>query len=247
MWRLAFLAAATLTLAGCGGGHTTSANVRVEAFGRGSSRVWVFEPPGKATSAVVFLHGAAWSELRPLNHWPWLQHLAREGSIVFYPKYENAPGFGRVGEVVRGLRAATAHVDVGGLPTLAIGYSRGAWLVFPSTIAAGRAGVRVRGILSIFPSSPERPFPDLGLLPAGTRIQVLAGDRDRVVGRVGAAQVLLLLAYAHYPRGLTHAALVRSHGGFVATHLSPLGNSRGARRAFWTRADALLAQIRRSS
>jgi hypothetical protein len=247
MWRLPFLAAATLACAGCGSGHARGHAVRVEALGRGSARVWVFEPPGKATSAVVFLHGAAWSELRPANHLAWLQHLARRGSVVFYPTYERAPGFGGAAQLVRGLRTATAHVDVDGLPALEIGYSRGAWLVFPYAIVAGQSGISVRGILSIFPSSPERPFPDLGLLPAGTRIEVLAGDRDRVVGRVGAAQVLLLLAYAHYPRGLTHAALVRSHGGFVATHLSPLVNSRSARQAFWKRADALVAQIRRRS
>jgi hypothetical protein len=242
------VAAAALALGACGARHSTSGQtVRVESFGRGAGRVWVFEPPGKATSAVVFLHGAGWHELRPRNHWRWLQHLARDGSVVLYPKYETVPGTGGVDALVSGLRAATAHVDVAKLPALAIGYSRGAWLVFPYATAADRTGVRIRAILSIFPSSPEPPFPDLGLIPAGTRIQVLAGESDQVVGKVGAAQVLTLLGYARYPHELTGAAIVHSHGSFVATHLAPLSNSPSARRAFWARADALLARLRSSS
>jgi hypothetical protein len=139
------------------------------------------------------------------------------------------------------------HSDVADLPTIAIGYSRGAWLVFPYSIVARRSGIHVRGILSIFPSSPEPPFPNLDLLPVGTRVMVLAGDSDRVVGKVGAAQVLSLLAYARYPRNLTQAALVRSHGTFVASHVAPLDTSPSARAAFWKRADRLLDEVKSQS
>jgi hypothetical protein len=37
--------------------------------------------------------------------------------------------------------------------------------------------------------------------------------------------------------------LVRSQGAFRATHLSVLENSPGARKAFWARADRLIASV----
>jgi hypothetical protein len=139
------------------------------------------------------------------------------------------------------------QLDLKTLPALAVGYSRGGWLVFPSAIEAAAAGVNIRAILSVFPASPELPLPDLHRIPRGTRIGVLAGDRDRVVGTVGAAQILTLLGYGGYPHSLTHAKLVRSHGDFVASHLSVLSTAPDARAAFWAPADRLLEQLRSRS
>jgi alpha/beta hydrolase fold len=244
-WSKAAAGAALVALvaAGCGGKHS-AAGVTEQSFGSGPNRVWIFRPPGKPTTVVLFLHGQGGvRETTPFYHRPWLAHLARKGSIVLYPRYELVPGApGAVPHVANGLRTAEAHVDVRSLPLLAIGYSRGGWLVFPSALAAARDGLRLRAILSVFPVTPEQPF-DFRRMPKGTLIDVLAGDRDRVVGKVGAVQIFLLLGLARYPGDLTSAKLVRSHGDFVASHLSVLETSPAARAAYWARADRLIDRI----
>ena len=234
-----------LAAAGCGG-EQSKATVTEQSFGSGPNRVWIFRPPGKPTSVVLFLHGQGGvRETTPFYHRPWLEHLARKGSIVLYPRYELIPGApGAIPHVANGLRTAQAHADLRSLPLLAIGYSRGGWLVFPSALAAAHDGLKLRAILSVFPVTPEQPF-DFRRMPKGTLIDVLAGDRDWVVGKVGAVQIFLLLGLARYPGNLTSAKLVRSHGDFVASHLSVLETSPGARAAYWARADRLLGRITR--
>jgi hypothetical protein len=106
--------------------------------------------------------------------------------------------------------------------------------------------VTPNAVLSVFPASPEPPLPDLRRIERRTLIELLVGDRDEVVGRVGAAQILALLELSRYPPDLIKAAVVRSHGGFVASHLSVLDTSRAARTAYWARADRLIARLSRS-
>jgi hypothetical protein len=245
-FRSALAAAlALVAAAGCGHAGNDKPAFRETSVGSGFYRVYVFRPTAKPTSVVVFVHGQGdLKETTPFYHRPWLEHLASRGSIVLYPKYELKPGApGAVVHMALGVRAAVAHLHVPRLPALGIGYSRGGWLVFAYATLAKLSGVNLRGVLSIFPVSPEVPAA-LRRIPPSTRIDVLAGDRDRVVGKIGAAQILTLLGYNGYPHELTTAKLVRSHGDFKATHLSVLENSPGARAAFWDRADGLLAELR---
>jgi hypothetical protein len=71
----------------------------------------------------------------------------------------------------------------------------------------------------------------------------LVGDQDTQVGAGGTRDLLQQLLAARYPRRLLDAELVRSQGAFRATHLSVLENSPGARKAFWARADRLIAAV----
>jgi acetyl esterase/lipase len=237
-----------VAVAGCGAGAKARPGFTESSVGSGAYRVWVFRPARKPTSVVVFVHGQGdLKETTPAYHRPWLEHLARNGSIVLYPKYELTPGApGAVVHMALGLRAAAARLHLAGLPTLGIGYSRGGWLVFAYATVAKVSGLRLNGILSVFPVSPEVPSA-LRRIPPGTRIDVVAGDMDRRVGKIGAAQILTLLGYAGYPHSLTTAKLVRSHGDFKATHLSVFETSAAARTAFWNRADDLLDELRSRS
>jgi pimeloyl-ACP methyl ester carboxylesterase len=232
-------------LAGCGGHAPGKVHARV--LGRGADRVWVFEPPGgHPRNAVVFVHGQG-DELEdtPYYHRPWLRHLAQRGSLVLYPRYELSPGSPTaLSHLLRGLRRIERTLHLRQLPVLAIGYSRGGWLALAYASRASEAGIVPDAVLSIFPESPERPFPDLGQIRAGTRIEVLAGDHDEVVSGIGANQILALLRLVHYPRKLLDAELVHSHGDFVAAHESVLDDTPGARAAYWARADRLLDELR---
>jgi len=62
---------------------------------------------------------------------------------------------------------------------------------------------------------------------------------------VDQSEIWQQLITAGYPRGLLRAELVRSQGGFKATHLSVLDDTPGARKAFWVRADRLISAVTR--
>jgi hypothetical protein len=69
---------------------------------------------------------------------------------------------------------------------------------------------------------------------------VLVGDSDEVVGDLGARALLRDLEAAGAVPANVSLEIVRSHGDFVASHLSVLEESQGARSAFWSRADSLI-------
>ena len=91
--------------------------------------------------------------------------------------------------------------------------------------------------------------PPLKLQPLDgrTKVLILAGDRDGTVADVGANQLITQLAIAGFPYGDVHFEVVRSHGFFIADHLSVLSDSPGARHAFLDRADRFFAPLVASS
>jgi hypothetical protein len=64
-----------------------------------------------------------------------------------------------------------------------------------------------------------------------------------VVGTVGVAQLVNQLAASRFPYEDVRHERIRSHGFFVATHLSVLEDDADARRAFWARADRLIDSL----
>jgi hypothetical protein len=99
-----------------------------------------------------------------------------------------------------------------------------------------------RAVLAVFPVLLDARL-HLRSIPPSVRFLFLVGDRDTQVGADGARDLLQQLLRAGYPRRLLRAELVRSQGAFRATHLSVLENSPGARKAFWARADRLIAAV----
>lgn len=219
--------------------------VAEHSYGHGSDQVWVFEPEGRKPKALVlFVHGAGDArEDTPYYHRPWIQHLVAHGDVVVYPRYEPFPGAPRIlAHLLAGARAGARHV-ARGLPVVAIGYSRGGRLVMEYAAEARGVPPVPAAILSVFPSGAMDPIHDLGTMAKGTRVVILAGDRDEVVGTVGASQLVTQLAASGFPYGQLRFEPVRSHGAFVASHLSVLEDSPGARTAFWARADRLIDSV----
>ena len=220
--------------------------VSEHAYGLGRDRVWVIGPNGrKPRAVVVFLHGAGdEKETTPYYHRPWLRHLALEGYDVVYPKYETTPGQAdALRHIVAGVLIGMQHVPTD-LPSAAIGYSRGGRLVVDyASVAGSRAAPAPRTVLSVFPAGGLDPLRNLSSIPEGTRITILTGDRDDVVGTIGANELITQLAASGFPYRNLRLGRVRSHGFFLATHLSVLEDSEGAHAAFWTPADRLIAAI----
>jgi hypothetical protein len=238
-----------LVLAACGGhgsptSHATAASFTVHRYGRGALRTWIFVPAAKPTLIVLFVHGLGDQlETTPYHHRPWLEHLAREGYEVVYPAYEAAPlQNGALKHLVQGLATAAAHVPAG-VPVAAIGYSRGGRLVVDYASISSATGLVPGRIFSVFPAGTMDTPLNLEPLDGRTKVLIVAGDADQTVADVGANQLITQLAIASFPYADVHFEVVRSHGFFVADHLSVLRDDAGSRQAFWARADRFFAPL----
>jgi len=233
-----------LSLAACGSSSRPNVSV-VGPLGKGADQVWVFEPSGKPKDVVVFIHGLG--ELTPANHRPWLEHMAKKGSAVLYPRYERSLGQpDAVLHVLAAVRTGLKHLHRPGLPQVAIGYSRGGEIVIDYAAVARGAGPAPREVLSVFPGTvdPVDPPLDLRSIAPRTRLTILVGDQDTVVDGAGARQMLARLATAGFPGERISLVVVKSQGRFAVTHLAPLEVSPAAKRAFWDRADRLVERAR---
>jgi dienelactone hydrolase len=246
--------AALVLLSACGGGGgastrpvARSGGVEERSYDQGADQVWVIRPAhAHVRSVVVFIHGHGGPlEDTPHYHRPWLRHLARAGSAVIYPRYEAFPGgHGTLAHMERAVATAMEAIDAKDVPIVGIGYSRGGRLVMDWAAAAVGGPYEPDGLLSVFPASGEDPEEDLSSIPHSTRIVVLAGDSDEVVGSLGAIALMDQLLVPGVPDPNRRLEMVRSKGSFTASHLSVLETTPGARTAFWRRADRLIASVR---
>jgi dienelactone hydrolase len=220
-----------------------TANVLERQYGADADGFYLFTPRKRAWNrVVVFVHGHGGpGEITPMYHRPWLRHLAARGSAVVYPRYEAQPGgHGAARHVERAVRSALAVLGREA-PIVGIGYSRGGRLVVDWAAIAAPA-TKPRAIVSVFPASAEDPSPDLSQVDPRTRILVLSGDQDEVVGPYGAADLLLALKRSGFDLHRAHWHVVESTPGFTVNHLSALESSARARKLFWKPADRVIAQ-----
>jgi hypothetical protein len=217
----AFLAL-PFVLAACGGSAHRAGPppaFTVHSYGTGATRAWVFAPSARPKLIVLFVHGLGGQrETTPFYHRPWLEHMAREGFEVVYPAYEAYPQQnGAMKHLVQGLATAAPH------------------LVRHVPVAAR--------IFSVFPAGTMDQPLNLAPLAGRTKVLILAGDSDQTVANIGANELVTQLAIAGFPYKDVKFEVVRSHGFFVADHLSVLSDSAGARQAFWERADRFFAPL----
>ena len=260
MTRLVAGAAAlsVLAAAGCGGSRSSARPAATStarpvaqhpiverSYGKGANRVWVFRRKGEEPRAVVvFLHGLYDSaESTPINHLPWLRHLASRGDAVLYPQFEATPGaplavLHALKGIVAGMQAVNPVVTV---PIVIIGYSSGAGLAIDVAALAPQVHVSARAVLSVFPAMLDPPV-DYSRIPRNTRIVFLVGDHDTAVSHLGRDVLVRLLRRSHFPLTRVSTVLVRSTGALLATHDSPMLDTPGARAAYWARADRLVDQ-----
>ncbi len=244
MRRACYLAVLALLAAGCGG----KARIVEQSYGKDAAQVWVFRATDRKPRALVlFFHGLGDQlETTPYHHRPWLRHLAEQGDVVIYPRFELYPGAGGgLRNALAGIEAARAEVPAG-LPVVAIGYSRGGGMAVDYAAVASAVGVVPNAVLAVFPALVDPPL-DMRSVRAGTRFVFLVGDRDTDVGSTGTIRMIAQLAAARYPSRLVATEIVRSRRGFSATHLSVLDTTAGARAAFWDRADRLIASVARAA
>jgi hypothetical protein len=193
---------------------------------------------------VLFVHGLGDQlETTPVRHKAWLEHLAAEGNAVLYPRFEMHPAAPEpLRHLIAGARLGWKQLGTDA-PVLAIGYSRGGRLVMDYAALAHGVGPVPRTILSVFPAGSMDPLQNLATIRRGTKVVLLAGDHDEVVGTHGVNQLVTQLAASGFPYGNLSYHVVRSQGGFSATHLSVLDDTAGAQDAYWKPADRLLDEL----
>ena len=194
---------------------------------------------------VVFLHG--WGAPDPAFYRPWLEHLARGGSAVVYPRYQDsfvAPPRQAIGNVLAALRIAFAEPGLRADALVLAGHSAGGALAADYAALASTADLPApRAIFSVYPGRTlprvPRGLPEIPprLIPAGTRIEALASRNDGIVGTATARAIV---------RGATRAdaRVVLVDDPAADDHQAPLRTDAAARRAFWAPLDRLIARVR---
>jgi acetyl esterase/lipase len=245
--RAASLAALALALAltACGGGGGDAAppddGPRRTVVGEGRTSATVFLPRGgsRGRVGVLFLHG--WGATEPRTYGPWIRHLVGRGHVVIYPRYQDSvadPPPEALPSAVIGVRSALTRAP--GLRELVVvGHSAGGALGPDLAALAPDVGLpRPRAVLSLYAGRSLRGTPGaripegpLERIPASTRVEVLAGDDDRVVGT----------RFARRIARRTGGRFTLITGEAVDDHLAPQRADAASRRTFWTRLDRLIA------
>jgi predicted esterase len=251
MRRAAAALLLTLVLAGCGGDGLSEqrrGDLVYATGGEGAGRVTVIRPAAAdgPLPVVLFLHG--WGATEPHLYGPWLEHLARAGSAVIYPRYQDSfaePPTQVLGNALVGVRTALEHTDVDTSSLVVAGHSAGGALAADYAAVARRVGLPVpRAAMSIYPGRAFRgiraAIPGAGPVPAGTELLVLTGTDDAVVDPRDARTIYRTAATAQ--RALETIATPGA-----SDHIGPQRATAVARREFWRRLDALITRARASA
>jgi pimeloyl-ACP methyl ester carboxylesterase len=197
---------------------------------------------------VVFLHG--WGAPTPDFYRPWLEHLARRGSAVVYPHYQESfiePPAQALGNVLAGIRLALGRprLDTGSL--VVAGHSAGGALAADYAAIASTSGLPPpRAVMPVYPGRrlPRLPrgLPEIPpeRIPATTQIEALASREDGIVGTETAREIVS--GAVRVPRERRRLVLVTDPA--ADDHQAPLRANPAAREAFWVPLDRLIAAAR---
>lgn len=175
---------------------------RSQAFGEGPRSYWLFEPaeptPAKAP-VLVFNHG--WLATNPGVYGAWIEHLAKQGFIVIFPRYQadwSTPAnaflpnaLAAVRDALDVLETAPGRVRPDRKRFALIGHSAGGNLAVQLAAIASESGLPVpRAVVAIMPGEVlHQAEPSPAKVPAETLLVVAVGDQDRIVGDFVARQL----------------------------------------------------------
>ncbi len=240
---LAVVAVLLLVRGGSGGDDEPPALLE-ERVGRGPVTTTILRPAAGASPlpVVLFLHG--WGATRPESYRPWLEHLARRGNAVLYPRYQDSvatPPPQVLGNVLAGVRLALSRLDEDPRSLVAVGHSAGGALASDYAAIARRVALPVpRAVLSAYPGRSLRGFPAripaVQPVPDGIPVLALGSTQDAVVGTSFARDIARSAPDGRYVE-------VRTAG--ARDHLAPQRADAVARRVFWARLDRLIDSVRR--
>lgn len=200
--------------AGPGGLRVTFPRVEHLRVGEMPTGGWLFIPADEAGIApasgplplVIFFHG--FTALNPGRYLSWINHLAMNGAVVFYPDYQDT-NFGEqeptayLPQALAGIQAAVELLGTGELPAVdanrvaVVGHSLGGVLAANYAAVSGARGLPVpRALMPVQPGgcagcggTGDRlgvPLVDLSSVPTAILGLVVTGADDTIVADFGA-------------------------------------------------------------
>ena len=178
---------------GPGGRHYTHRRVIGSVHGYGDLQFYLFQPddPKPNTAPlIVFTHG--FGVVNPNDYGAWIEHLVRKGNIVVYPVYQSWGSLFKAYKYTSNCITAILQAiellqsEEGVKPDLdkfaTVGHSVGGILAPNIAALAQQSGLPVpRAVMSLSPAkSPIPPLEDLSLIPSGTLLLVIMGDREGI-------------------------------------------------------------------
>lgn len=230
--------------AGPGGADYAATSVVKKAVGRASAATFVFHGNGPAPAegrpVVVFLHG--WGAVNPQVYGAWIEHLARRGYLVLYPRYQEVNrtrpadattiAAGLVKDALAALATdAEAKPDPGRLAL--IGHLAGSAIAANLAADAGKFGIpKPKLVFATMPGGIAKDaasrgilLTDLAAVDPATMVVTLIGDRDSRAADVAARRLLRETTAVPMDRKLFVRALSDDHGfpSLSANLASPAG------------------------
>jgi dienelactone hydrolase len=226
---------------GPGGSDYKVLEVVKRGIGTASAGTFVFHAAGDAATprpVVVFFH--SWGAVNPGLYGGWIEHLARKGNLVLYPRFQDvnksrpADASALAANLIKASLAALAD-DAQAKPDLTrvafIGHLAGVPIAL--NLAAGAESYEIPAPKLVFGLMPggivanekERGIllQDLSAIPADTLLIAISGDRDHLPGDRASRKILADAKAVPASRKLFMRAGSDDHGypALTATLTSP--------------------------
>ena len=239
---------AVLLLAGCGGEAATSTSISPTTMAPATTGTTaaasgatadVFPATGTSRATVVLYHG--WTDIAPDDYLPWIRHLNDEGVTVLFPRYQQSV-LSLPAQMLADAEAATKDGFAKApttKPVISVGYSLGGgYAVIYGANAAKWQVPAPAAVYGIFPAKPPTVPEPFGTVPEKTPVTLLVGDRDTVVGTLGANE--LAAAISPHPATID---ILSSTAQLTFDHLSAKRTDAAAQRAFWLPLDRIVDRL----
>lgn len=231
---------------GPGGAAYVAQTVTKRALGRAGAVTFAFyanaPAPAQGRPVVIFLH--AWGATSPQAYGAWIEHLAKSGSLVLFPRFQEvnrtrpADASTLAAALVKDALAGLA-TDPEAKPDLTrvalIGHLAGVPIAANLAAHAAETGLPVpRLIFGAMPGGIARDdksrgiaLHDLARIAPNTLIVTVIGDRDARAADLAARRLLREASGVPADRKLFLRALSDDHGfpALSATLASPAGNN----------------------
>ncbi len=247
---------------GPGGSAYLHKGVKETSYGKEGQQYWIIEPAQpapKTAPLVIFLHG--WTAFTPDTYRGWVNHLAKRGCIVVYPRYQAGfltPAAEFFPNSIASIRSALevlaqpGHVKPDLNRVAVVGHSAGGVQTANYLITAASEKLPLAKAAMIVEPGQGKDggfkilaMEDCQKIPADVKLIVMVGDADGLVGTGTARSIWRDTKQVRERAFVTVCSDPRGMPALKADHLFPISWSRAATDALdwfglWRTFDSLM-------